>query len=181
MLFENRHWTDSKHRPMISEATALPLPCHILPIPTPFAPFSTPFRKFLFSNKFVRPILHWRTEKVDPLWYRSQAKVSFRVCCLLFCPAIRAFSFILENERERERERASTWEMLSGGQWEKDREEDCEENGYRKFGSVWPDLAKFSMFQKVIFSIWQYFEPIRAKNCYWAKFHCCKSWQNIEK
>ena len=128
MLFENRHWTDSKHRPMISEATALPLPCHILPIPTPFAPFSTPFRKFLFSNKFVRPILHWRTEKVDPLWYRSQAKVSFRVCCLLFCPAIRAFSFILENERERERER----ELVHERCWVEDSERKTERKIVKK-------------------------------------------------
>ena len=28
--------------------------------------------------------------------------------------------------------------------------------------------------------IWQHFGPILTKNCYWAKFHCCKQ-PNFEK
>ena len=41
-------------------------------------------------------------------------------------------------------------------------------------------VADFFNVSKVLFSIWQYFEPMRAKHCSWAMFHYFK-WPNIEK
>ena len=46
------------------------------------------------------------------------------------------------------------------------------------FWPVWPNwlkfLKNFGNFSKALFGIWQYFEPILSKNCYWAKFHWYK-------
>ena len=64
--------------------------------------------------------------------------------------------------------------------------------GFLPVQPVWPDLAKFRHFGKILedfgsllkgrFSIWQKFEPTLANLlCYWANFSVVGKQPNIEK
>ena len=86
-----------------------------------------------------------------------------------------------EEERERERERVSAnieWERARAGL-----------ESERVVVSVWPDLAKFRHFGKIIEAIGNFWGfiyflskllPTLAKFiCHWTKLDCCK-WTNME-